>query len=691
MTTQALTLSNTDTQDTRLMRLMTRLSPPMLILMGIMLLAAFLNFVNIAALGDGNTYYTAAVEAMLQSPSNFFFIAAEPGGSVTIDKPPLGLWLQAISAFFLGVNGFAVVLPQILAGIFSVPLVYALVKRYAGTGAGLIAALVMAVMPVSVAVQRNNTMDATLIFALLLATWAFIQATESGKLKWLIAGGVLIGLGFNIKMLQAFLPVPAFYALYFLGARVGWRTKIVHLSVATAVMLVVAFSWVIVVDLTSEDQRPYVGSSETNSALELAIGYNGLQRLLGNDGGGARTDDGAVASSTDGQMSPPTGFAPSTNTDGQFTPPSPPNGMTPPDGTGVQGGGMFGDEIGTAGVLRLFTQPLDNEIGWLLPFSLFGLGLVVIANRPRLPLTDAHKAAILWGGWLLTMVVFFSMASFFHAYYLAMLTPAAAALVGIGVMRLWQIHTQRKLLAIGLIVAAAAGTLVYQAAIASGYTDSWIWLAIPAAVLVIGTGVLMAARFVPRYARFAPVGFAAVAVAMIIVPAVWAGAGTLDSSTGNTPLPAAYAGDSADARGQGPTRSDGIDGANAAAHPDDGGFAPGDGTVDDELIAYLQENTEGMRWMLAVSSSHEGADLVLETGRGVMYMGGFSGTDPAVDVDDLQAYVEAGELRYVMSSGSSGRRGPGMGSNTAINDWLTTSCTVVTDVTTSGTLYDCAG
>ncbi|MBL8161704.1 MAG: glycosyltransferase family 39 protein [Anaerolineae bacterium] len=664
------------------------LSSPLLALAMIMLLAAALNLINIEAVGDANTYYTAAVEAMLQSPSNFFFVAAEPGGSVTIDKPPLGLWLQAISAFFLGVNGFAVVLPQILAGIFSVPLLYILVKRWFGSRAGLIAALVMAIMPVSIAVQRNNTMDATLIFTLLLAAYAFIRATETGKLKWLLIGGVLVGLGFNIKMLQAFLPLPAFYALYFLSASVGWRRKILHLALTTFVLLAVSLSWIIVVDLIPTDQRPYVGSSQSNSALELAVGYNGLQRLLGGLGrGGSNAQPFTPGTTTDGQPA-----TPGTDANGQSI--TPPAGMTPPAGfaggppNGIAGGGMFGGEIGSAGVLRLFTQPLDNEIGWLLPFGLLSIGLLVLAGRPRLPLSREHQAVVLWGGWLVTQVIFFSMAGFFHAYYLAMLTPPLAALVGIGLMRIWGIHQQRKWLGIILLISTVGASLVYQMTIAAGYTDTLPWLLIPAGILIIGAIMLVAARELPRYSRLAVAGFVCGLIALTSVPAVWAGASTL-SSDANAMLPHAYEGNSARSE-----RMSGSAQAGAFNRPDGMPGAFGGGGVNTELIEYLQANTQGMRWMMAVGSSNEGASYVLETGRGVLYMGGFSGQDPVVDAESLQALVDSGELRYILSGG---RRGPGM-SSSDISTWLESSCAVVTDVSLGSatafggsTLYDCGG
>ncbi len=70
---------------------------PLAALLVILLLAAVLRFININSLGYVNHYYAAAVKSMLQSWHNFFFVAAEPGGSVSVDKPPVGLWLQAIS------------------------------------------------------------------------------------------------------------------------------------------------------------------------------------------------------------------------------------------------------------------------------------------------------------------------------------------------------------------------------------------------------------------------------------------------------------------------------------------------------------------------------------------------------------------------------------------------------------------
>ncbi len=254
---------------------------PATALVAVVLLAGALRFANLTALGYVNTYYTAAVTAMLKSWHNFFFVAAEPGGSVSVDKPPIGFWLQAASAWVFGVNTFGVLLPQLLAGMASVIVLYHLVQRRFGQFAGLLAALSLAITPVVVATDRNNTIDSTLVLTLLLAAWAFIEATESARVKYLLLGAGLVGIGFNIKMLQAYLPLPAFYALYFLGADERLIRKAGKLVLATVVLLAISASWITAVDLTPASQRPYVGSSGTNSAWNLAIGYNGIQRLVG--------------------------------------------------------------------------------------------------------------------------------------------------------------------------------------------------------------------------------------------------------------------------------------------------------------------------------------------------------------------------------------------------------------------------
>src|SRR5437763_7896887 len=257
-----------------------------LALVGIMLISIFMNFFQLGQNGFGNLYYAAGVRSMLDNWHNFFFVSYDPGGFVTLDKPPLGFWLQVASAKIFGFTPFSLLLPQALAGVLSVALLYHLVRRHFGVTAGLLAALALALSPISIVTNRNNTIDSTLALTLLVGAWAVLRAAETGRLRWLLLSAVIVGVGFNIKMLEAYLVVPAFGLLYLLAApRSIWK-RIGHLVIAGALLLVISLSWVVAVDLIPASQRPYVGSTQDNSELSLALGYNGIQRLLGGFRGG---------------------------------------------------------------------------------------------------------------------------------------------------------------------------------------------------------------------------------------------------------------------------------------------------------------------------------------------------------------------------------------------------------------------
>ncbi len=527
-------------------------------LAAILLLAAALRFLNLNALGYANHYYTAAVASMLKSWHNFFFVAAEPGGSVSVDKPPLGLWLQAISAYFLGVNGFAVLLPQIIAGLLSVFLVYLLVRRSFGTAAGLLAALALSITPVVVAVDRNNTIDSTLILTLLLAAWAFLKATEKGQLRYLLLGAGLVGIGFNIKMLEAYLPLPAFYALYFLGSAERLWRKLANLALASILLVVVSLSWAVAVDLTPANQRPYVGSSGDNSVLSLAIGYNGVERLLGMHGGRGGNRPGNFSSRPPASGSRQPGMGGSSPQPGgdsnfqrrqfrgygsvnppgngavgapwmqggnsQFPPPNAPSTPGTPGSArpplGGFGGGFGGAmDTGRAGILRLFTRPLSNEMSWLLPFGLFNLLFLMGASRLRWPLQPKHQAAVLWSGWLLTGGVFFSIAGFFHPYYLATIAAPLAALFGIGALELWRLRERRPRLAVLLLLGFCTATLAFQVFTVQSFVRSASWLPLAIGLFVAGALLLVMAAARKVYLG-ATAGYSCLLAAILLTPGI---------------------------------------------------------------------------------------------------------------------------------------------------------------------------
>src|SRR3989454_1909620 len=377
-----------------------------LALSGVMLVSIFMTFYHLGQYGFGILYYASAIRSMLDNWRNFFFVAFDPGGFVSIDKPPLGFWLQAASAKTFGFTPFSIFLPQALAGVLSVLLLYHLVRRHFGVVAGLLAALALAISPIGVVTNRNNTIDSTLVLVMLLGAWAVMRAAETGKWRWLMLTAVLVGLGFNIKMLEAYLVVPAYALVYLLAAPRSLKMRIAQLLVAAVVMLTISLSWAVAVDLTPSSQRPYVGSSQDNSEISLALGYNGIQRLLGHFGfGGAHPRN---AGGTTSRPSAPTG------TEGRRS-----AGDFPQPGPG--GSGMF--NTGNPGLLRLFNEPLGGQIVWLLPTALLGMLALAWQRRPRFPEDRQQQSLLLWGTWLLTMAGFFSVASFFHQDYLSKFAP----------------------------------------------------------------------------------------------------------------------------------------------------------------------------------------------------------------------------------------------------------------------------
>lgn len=346
-------------------------------LIAVLLLSAALNLAGLDRAGYANQYYAATVFSMLQSWHNFFFVSFDPGGYVSVDKPPLGFWIQAASAKLLGFSGLSILLPQALASTASVAVLYGLVRRAFGPVAGLLAGLALALTPVSVVASRNNTVDSLLVLTVLLAAWAALRATERGRLRWLLGAAALIGLGFAIKMLQAYLILPAIYLTYLAAAPHRRLIRVGHLALASVVLAVVSFAWPVAVDLTPRDQRPYVGSTHDNSAVSLALGYNGIQRLLGRGSPAAQPPDPATTGSGGGG---PTnaGQSSAPGPDGGPSSAGAPNPGGAP-GAGLNGGGPGGGgpggagENGTPGPLRLLNQQLAGQTSWLLPLALSGL------------------------------------------------------------------------------------------------------------------------------------------------------------------------------------------------------------------------------------------------------------------------------------------------------------------------------
>lgn len=605
---------------------------------GIMVIAIFFNFYGIWKDDTVNPYYTAAVTSMVQNFHNFFYGAFDPAGFITVDKPPVALWLQAISALIFGVHGWSVILPQALAGVGSVILLYVLVKPRFGAWAARITALIMALTPIAVAVTRTNNMDAILVFVLLLVTFFLFKAVHRAKIGWLLLSFALIGVGFNVKMLQAFMVVPAFLLFYFIATKLSWRKKLVQLVIALVLMLAVSVSWAVIVDQTAASERPYIGSSQTNSVLELAFGYNGMERLLGQETG--------TGSSGNMEMGTP----PSTNSSdsSSTTPPTPPSGSvqdgansgTPPQGnngtppTGgpgnaAKGGGngskmtgstgMFG--TGNAGPLRLFQTALGDQISWFLPLAIIGMLAIFLAyrneNKRIYHLTSKQKEMVFWAAWLIPVAGFFSIAGFFHHYYLIMLAPPIAVLSGVGIVALFRLYQDKENWQRFLLPVAVALTGSLQAFFVATY--------LPILAVIIGIAALITSITIivlrPQPSTLTAKITALALAILLIAPTYWSLTPILYG--GNSSLPEA---------GPQLKQSSG------------GGFA--DASVDSDLISYLQKNNTGETYLFGTTDATTAGPYIIKTKEAVMALGGFNGTDPTLTVKQLKQMIQAGEIKY---------------------------------------------
>ncbi len=609
-----------------------------LLLCLVLVLGAFLRLYELGASGVGNMYYAATVQSMVLSGKNFFFAAFEPGGSVSVDKPPLGFWVQALFAAVLGVNGFSLALPNALAGILSIGLVYRLVQQAFGPWPGLFSALALALMPITIATERNNTIDGLLVMVLLLAAWAFLTAAKKGSLGWLLCGAFLVGVGFNIKMLQAFLPLPAFFAVYFFGKTPGWMRKIAHLTLAGLLLLVVSFSWAAVVDLTPAESRPYVDNTSSNSVFELIFGHNGLSRLARGLG---RSTPALPSDAVPGQ--PPNQVLPGQRPPGNGQPGLPggvlPPGAAPPGlpggmPTSPQSGAPGSMDFGVPGTLRLFTQPLADEASWLLIFALGGAAWVGLLLWKQ-PWDEKGLSLVLWAGWLLPELVYFTYSNgIMHAYYLVMAGPPIAALAGAAVWAAWQTISGNRVVgwaAIGLLTLAA---LVVQMIILNGLERQPVWaLALAGIFMLAGLGLVLASKVRPWTA---PLALGLWLVAMLFIPGWWSFLTTFNPAP-NAALPSA---------------GDVSNGARPAGNlglPQGG--APNRWQNQGPLVQYLLDNTPAGTYLVATGSANEAAPFILQTRRPVLALGGFSGQTNVIGIEKFSALVASGQLRFVLSNG----------------------------------------
>ncbi|MGW7527050.1 ArnT family glycosyltransferase [Streptomyces sp. NPDC054783] len=690
------------------------------VLLAILLLAAVLYTWNLSG-SSLNTFYSGAVWAGTKSWKAWFFGSLDPGNFLTVDKPPFALMVMGLSCRLFGFGTWQMMAPLIVVALATIWILHTSVKRVWGHGAAAVAALVLALTPITVAINRDNNPDTLLVFLMVSGAALALRATRDDRLLPLLGSAACFGLAFNTKLLAGYIALPAVFVVYLYASRAPWLRRVVNLLLSAVVLAVSSFWWALAVSLVPAADRPYIGGSTDGTAWDLIMGYDGLGRVFGGEGNGG--------------------------------------------GGGGGGGASFS---GTSGLGRMFNDILGGQISWLLPFSAIALigGLVLCGSAPR---TDLKRMAlVLWGGWtLLHYLIFATAQGTMHPYYTTALAPGIAALCGGGGVMLLNAFRADKRWAWALPLAFAV-TGIWAIVLlrrASGW-NTWLWPAVGLLTVAGIVGMLVSRGGSSRTggshtgnsrtggrAQLLAASVVAAVVAAVAGPAAYAwsvpsgsgggmggtnptagpstgggfgggpgggrggfpggtrqgdgnteaggmpsgangelpGGGQMAPGGGNGELPSGgTTGENGGLPGSGqapggagqaggfPGGTGEADGTGGSGTDRRGGFGGGPGggmggETSSELIAYLKKHQDGAIWLLAVSNSQSAAQLELTAKEPVISMWGFTGSDNAMTVAKLKELVKKGELHYIQLGGGMMGGGPGGGGNTvssAVTSWV---------------------
>jgi 4-amino-4-deoxy-L-arabinose transferase-like glycosyltransferase len=584
-----------------------------------------------------------------------------------VDKTPGALWVMDISARLFGLHSWSLLAPQALEGVAAVAVLYAAVRRAAGHWAGILAGAVLALTPVAALMFRYDNPDALLVLMLTVAAYCTLRAVEKDSAAWwLPLAGVFIGFGFLAKMMQAFLVLPALLLVYLLAAQRSWPRRLLQASGA-ALGLVVSAGWYLaLVALWPAGSRPYIGGSQDNSVLELALGYNGVGRLTGNETGG------------------------------------------------------LGNTNYDAGWNRLFGDSMGGQIAWLIPAAVI-LGVAGLWVLRRAPRTDRTRAALLvWLGWLVVTGVVFSFANgILHPYYTVALAPAVAGAVGIGAALMWR---SRNDIRSRVVLAGTVGVTAALAWVLLRRTSDWMpWLApVVAVVAVLAAVLLLVLDRLPK--AMVAVAVALAVAAGLAAPAAYSLATVATTHSGAMPSagPDGVGFPGGGHGGPGGRHWNGGGGANAGGGQGNstagpGAVAPGGnagsananaGSADAgarhggpfgsvapgaNVVAALKQNASDYTWAAATIGSDNAAGYQLAVGDPVMAIGGYNGTDPSPTLQQFETDVAQHKIHYfidasVMGGMRGGASSSGSAASSEIAAWVKANFTAQTIDGT--TVYD---
>jgi 4-amino-4-deoxy-L-arabinose transferase-like glycosyltransferase len=588
----------------------------------IVLAAAALRLILIGKVAP-DPFYDAAVRSMGLSWHNFFFGAFEPAASVSIDKPPVDLWLQVASVKLLGFSTSTLKLPEALSGIAAVPLLFAAVRRIWNPIAGLAAAASLAVLPVEVITSRSDTMDGVMMVLIVLALLFIVRACESGRTGWLLAGAAVLGLAFDVKILESLVALPGLALLAALGFPGSLGERALKLAAAGAVYVVVALAWLTATLFVPAHDRPWAIGSTNGSAWNAVFVFNGKDRL-----GGKSPEPGGR------EYEPGHKYPVATQSQRDHIPILPPSPTRLLARVGPLSGERLGLELLAAlllgvpallcGVMlrrrRLASAPEDADAdAHASPSAGEGDGVSRV-SREGSPGEQPPAAATLrerrldlafaagLGLWLLTGIVLFSHMVRLHPRYVEGFVPAVAAVLGIGAA--WAAEPRGRLRPAALSIALAA-VVYYGERLLYGTPGVW-WISFLAALAALAAAALARVPALSAAVRSLLAPGAVLALSLVAMLAI----------SVQTDIRAI---------------KDHVTDAGEV------GVLPGD--VLNPLSSYLRAHQGTARYEVAAQSATQIGALIVKDARPVVVLTSYA-AKVFTTVEQLKRKIAAGEVRY---------------------------------------------
>lgn len=605
----------------------------------ILILSFILNRANLKIQGYGNEYYAAGIKSMLTSFKNFFFLSFDPSGFVSLNKPPIGLWIQGIFGKIFGVSGFALILPEALAGTLCVFILYILIKRYFGFIAGIMAALILAITPIYVAVSRTNDFQTILILFMLLSIMPAIKAAKTGNIKYLIVSVIIVGIAFNINRLESFIIIPAIYLTYIFSEsegekrvieryvcgitfitqereKVSLKAKIKCLILATIVLLVVSLSWSFLVDLVPVNARPYVGDSTTNSEIELVLNqHNQVSNKINSNINLNYDGDNTLSYNTLNENE----FIKNYN----------------------EWNTIHKDNKTQFGIFRLFQDNnLSDQIAWFLPLAIISLIVSIINRRKIIALKSTKNIIIMFFSiWFVTEFLYFSFV-YSNIYDLATLAVPTAALCGIGIKKMIQSYRKNKSMWLSLSLGL---TIIVQYIIVIYYRENLSYLLIHLFYLDLGISIIAVfTLFKIRNKEFTnnnlKNGLIVISIiGCLIIPLIGSSASLVYKTDGIF-------------KGAGLQLFESKTQQNVNNYMKNYGVEFGGSEDLSKFINFLNENKgENQEYLLVTpSASVYAQNIILDTGDKVMALGGRTGNDDILTLFAFKQLVREGKVKYVL-------------------------------------------